>query len=543
MFGIEELPGSVRIAVTLLDVLAESGDFGARARALREAGVDAQILRSSSGWIAQPALRAMFGAASADRKLACRVGRRLLSSDGIGFFLCYSGVATVEKAYRRCDQLLARESRSSRYEALEIERDRARVAFHAVAEEGDERAPDPLFCGLRQGMLEAVPTLFGLLPARVREVECTDRGADRCVYEVRWSRDLRSGLYAGAALGVALGIGFAVGLTAMAGVSAAWLGLPGVVILGLLGAGAGRSLDLTRQLEAVAGARRGQLALLDQADRSLAEKMDQLAKLGAEVEPEAPASSEGLVRARSSRRAAEEEGQPLGVEVATKASRQLHDILGRLQSGLGGLHARLVEGQDYTQSQLVELLEECVEASRQIQGVGAELAQEAQQGGREREVADLAAIVRRAADAVRPSQPDSLELALEIEVEPAPVRCDPYQIEQVAIQLMLNAAEAMQGSGPVRVGLRSAPTGLELTVEDAGPGIEPELLERLFDPFDVAPVAGVDTGFGLTVSYRIVQEHGGELRVESEPDQGTRVTVTLPRDLLTLPPGDSPQPD
>lgn len=543
MLGQRELPGNVKIAEALLKVLAESGDVGGRARALREAGAEAQVLQSDSGWIGEPVLRAMFRAVSADRKLAARVGRRLLSVDGIGLLLCYGGVATVEKAYRRCDQLLARETRSSRYEALEIDAERARVAFHPAADDGGGKRPNPLFCGLRQGMLEAVPSLFGLLPARVRETECAARGAASCVYEIRWSRTSRGGLYAGAVAGVALGLGAAAGLAMLGSGSAAiWLIPPGVLLLGLLGAGAGRSIDLARQLEAVAGARRGQLALLDQADRSLAEKMDQLGKLEGDVETPgpSPASGTGLVPVTRLQRAPDAERTAPDIELAAGASRRLHDVLGRLQTGLGEVHSELVQRQNSADAQLAQLVEDCVDASQQIQAVGAELARRAQEGGRELESVDLAAIVRRAVDVVRPGQTESTEIALDIDVEPAPVRCEPYQMEQVVVQLMRNAVEAVEGSGSVRVGLCEAAPGFEVTVEDSGPGIDPDLLDRLFDPFHTAPVAGVTSGFGLTVSYRIVQEHGGQLRVESEPGHGTRVTVTLPRDHSAPESGDSP---
>ena len=75
--------------------------------------------------------------------------------------------------------------------------------------------------------------------------------------------------------------------------------------------------------------------------------------------------------------------------------------------------------------------------------------------------------------------------------------------------------------------LRACPEGYEVAVRDQGEGIDPELLEGLFDPF-FQPLAGDDAGLGLRICYRIVNQHGGELLVHSEPNLGTRVAMVLP---------------
>ncbi len=95
------------------------------------------------------------------------------------------------------------------------------------------------------------------------------------------------------------------------------------------------------------------------------------------------------------------------------------------------------------------------------------------------------------------------------------------------IQLIMNASQAMGDGGTVAVALRECPEGYELAVSDDGEGIDPEILDRLFDPF-FTPAAGADAGLGLTICYRIVNQHGGELLVHSEPGRGTRVAVLLP---------------
>ena len=218
---LEKMPTNARIATALIQVLGESGDVGGRARALRSVGPEGGGLRAPDSWIQENALREMFRSLPADSKLARRVGRALVTPAETGLFLCFSGVATSEKAYRRCDQLLARESREARYEAAEISSGRARIVFHPAARQSARQSlPEPLFCSVRQGMLEAIPLLFGLLPAVVRETECAARGAEQCVFEVSWSRSSRVGLASGILLGSAAGAAF--GFLALPG-SAGWV--------------------------------------------------------------------------------------------------------------------------------------------------------------------------------------------------------------------------------------------------------------------------------------------------------------------------------
>ncbi len=112
------------------------------------------------------------------------------------------------------------------------------------------------------------------------------------------------------------------------------------------------------------------------------------------------------------------------------------------------------------------------------------------------------------------------------------VLCDAGQIQQVVLNLVLNAAEAMQshGSGTVRVETAPGQDGqsVVLSVSDAGEGIPPEILPRIFDPFFTTKSDGKGVGLGLAVSYGIVQAHNGEIEVRSRPGEGTVFSVTLP---------------
>jgi two-component system, NtrC family, sensor kinase len=111
-----------------------------------------------------------------------------------------------------------------------------------------------------------------------------------------------------------------------------------------------------------------------------------------------------------------------------------------------------------------------------------------------------------------------------------PMLGHPRQISQVVVNLLINAAQAMKGRGTVYVSTR--PDGEDdvvLTVRDTGVGMAPEVVANLFQPFFTTKPAGEGTGLGLAVVHGIITAHGGRIRVESKPGEGSTFTVRLPR--------------
>ncbi len=108
------------------------------------------------------------------------------------------------------------------------------------------------------------------------------------------------------------------------------------------------------------------------------------------------------------------------------------------------------------------------------------------------------------------------------------VECIPSQINQVVMNLLVNAAHAIERFG--RITLRSGHEGdwVWLEVEDTGQGIEPHLLNRIYEPFFTTKPVGKGTGLGLSLSYNIVQKHHGRIEVHSELGKGSRFRIWLP---------------
>ena len=116
-----------------------------------------------------------------------------------------------------------------------------------------------------------------------------------------------------------------------------------------------------------------------------------------------------------------------------------------------------------------------------------------------------------------------------------PLTADGHMIEQVVMNLILNAVQAIKGDGVVTVRSRQEEGACVIEVEDTGAGIPPDVLPKIFDPFFTTKGQGEGTGLGLSVSLGIVQRHGGEIQVRSQIGKGTIFTVRLPAMHLRVP--------
>jgi PAS domain S-box-containing protein len=110
-----------------------------------------------------------------------------------------------------------------------------------------------------------------------------------------------------------------------------------------------------------------------------------------------------------------------------------------------------------------------------------------------------------------------------------PVRCLASQLNQVFMNLLVNAGQAITGNGTITIATGCDEQWIWVRVSDTGSGIAPEHLTRIFEPFFTTKPVGSGTGLGLSLSYGIVNKHGGRIEVTSELGKGTAFTVLLPR--------------
>jgi signal transduction histidine kinase len=109
------------------------------------------------------------------------------------------------------------------------------------------------------------------------------------------------------------------------------------------------------------------------------------------------------------------------------------------------------------------------------------------------------------------------------------IECLPTQINQVVMNIVVNAAHAVSGPrGKITIRTGTEGDNISIEISDNGAGIPKEILSRIFDPFFTTKPIGSGTGLGLSLSYGIIQKHNGRIEVESEPNRGTTFRITLP---------------
>lgn len=192
-------------------------------------------------------------------------------------------------------------------------------------------------------------------------------------------------------------------------------------------------------------------------------------------------------------------------------------------------------GLGYWRTELPAVLDDCAEGVRRAAEVVAALRVFARADcGEEWVAADLGARLERTLALLRHRLPPGVTVRRELAPLP-PVECLPGQLDQVFVNLLANAIDAVGAAGAiaVRTARGTAHDALPvphvlIEITDTGPGLDPSVRERLFEPFVTTKPEGQGTGLGLSVSYGIVERHGGAISIDSPPGGGTAVTIALP---------------
>ena len=141
---------------------------------------------------------------------------------------------------------------------------------------------------------------------------------------------------------------------------------------------------------------------------------------------------------------------------------------------------------------------------------------------------DLDEVVRSALALARVQKwCDGLEIVQDLEADLPPVRAEKNRLTQVLLNLMANAGQAMAGQGRLTLTTGTLNGGAVVAVKDTGPGLSPEEIDRIFEPFYTSKDPGEGTGLGLSVSLSIVESFGGRIDVESRPGRGASFKVWL----------------
>jgi two-component system NtrC family sensor kinase len=108
------------------------------------------------------------------------------------------------------------------------------------------------------------------------------------------------------------------------------------------------------------------------------------------------------------------------------------------------------------------------------------------------------------------------------------IECIPSQLNQVFMNLLVNAAQSIQERGVITLRTRQSGDNIYVEIADTGAGIPPQILNRIFDPFFTTKPVGTGTGLGLSITHGIIRKHNGRIEVDSAPGEGTRFRVWVP---------------
>lgn len=183
---------------------------------------------------------------------------------------------------------------------------------------------------------------------------------------------------------------------------------------------------------------------------------------------------------------------------------------------------------DYLLADIQDLVRESQEGVGRVKRIVQDLKDFSRSSGMDWETADLHVTLESTLNIVHNELKYKADVIREFGDLP-PLECVPTQLGQVFINLLVNAADAIEQHGTITVRTGTDDGWGWVQVEDTGRGIEPEALPRVFEPFFTTKPMGRGTGLGLSVSYGIVEKHGGRIEVESRPGNGSRFTIWLPQ--------------
>ena len=184
---------------------------------------------------------------------------------------------------------------------------------------------------------------------------------------------------------------------------------------------------------------------------------------------------------------------------------------------------------DFVIEDIMDLIEDCVEGVNRIKKIVVDLKDFAHPGEDKLQKTDINKGIESTLNVVWNELKYKATVNKEYGDLPF-VSCYPQQLNQVFMNLLVNAAQAIEKQGTIRIATRSDGGWVEIKISDSGIGIPKENLTKIFDPFFTTKEVGQGTGLGMNVAYNIVKKHNGTIDVESMVGRGTIFTVRIPAD-------------
>ena len=366
-----------------------------------------------------------------------------------------------------------------------------------------------------QGLLASFPTMWGLPLAKVRETRCAAEGGDSCIYEISW-RNRPSRLYG--LLGLLIGLVFVYVVNTFLATS---INILALIMIPLVGYLIGRIKDYRVTIKEIAD-------INEKESKDLMESIETIEKLNIELQDKVEKRTGELRKALNELKKSQD--QLIHSEKMASVGRLAAGMAHELNNPVGAVRNYI---QDMLEdipadSPLWERLMRVEKATGRCKRIVSDLLAFAREN-KESKMVDINGIIEKTLEGAQEeiSNP-KITISKELEPDLPEVKADPLQIQQVFMNLIMNASDAIKGEGQVIVRTSKTPRNIIVEISDTGEGIPEEIQDKIFDPFFTTKAPGKGTGLGLAISYNIIKRFNGDIRVKSQKGTGATFTIILP---------------
>jgi signal transduction histidine kinase len=173
------------------------------------------------------------------------------------------------------------------------------------------------------------------------------------------------------------------------------------------------------------------------------------------------------------------------------------------------------------------VIQECQEGADRVRRIVADLKDFAHPGVTAPQYADINRCLASTLNMLRNELKYKVTLEKDFGQIPE-ISCHPHQLNQVFVNLIVNAAQAIENSGTIRISTRKKGDFIRIRITDSGCGMTAEQAKRAFEPFYTTKPVGTGTGMGLYIAFQVIEQHKGEIAISSQPGRGTTFTINLP---------------
>lgn len=458
---------------------------------------------------------------SEDPEFTRKAGYFTMSPRALGFlYYMLRAFGSPKMAYEKLIGLGPTFNRCGHFSVDELSTRHLILRYRSDREEGNRN-----LCQTRMAQFAALPTIWGLPPAEMKELQCQVNGAPECIYEYRWYPNPKSVLSGALSLTIGIALGLALLHTAFG-----WLGAGGVGLL----FGAAVSLALGYRAESI---RKSQILQehgegLAASMRDLQARFEEIQQLNATLEERVKQRTQELSTAHEQLKRLDHFKSQFFANITHELKTPLVMILSPLDLMLHGETGEIPNQQRAALTsmfrsgmKLLKLIGDILDLSK---------VEESRLRLRITEH-DLAGQLRGlVAEAAPLAERKGIEIGFHANCERCVVWGDGERLERVFLNLLSNAIKFTGSAGHVQVRLEDGGEGVRIEVSDDGPGFPPEMAERIFERFFQVDMEGTrkygGTGIGLALARELVLLHGGTIHAVSKTEGGATFIVELKKD-------------